>query len=121
MQPLFELINQGCNMKDGIYKVTFDSNVNRNGRCDGIITIMNGKVSGGDYVCFYRGKLAEGKIELQVVRHNPNDTTVFNGVDDVTLLLAVKETHGGAIFDGTVKGQPSFTISGGMHFLSDLA
>ncbi|HIC2867424.1 TPA: hypothetical protein ACW0UL_004655 [Citrobacter freundii] len=107
-------------MKDGIYKVTFDSNVNRNGRCDGIITIMDGKVSGGDYVCFYRGTLTEDKIELQVVRHNPNDTTVFNGVDDVTLQLAIKEMHGGAVFNGAVKGQSSLTISGGMHFLSDL-
>ena len=107
-------------MKNGIYKVIFDSNVNQNGRCDGIITVIDGKISGGDYVCFYRGKLVSNQIELKVVRHNPHDTTVFNGVDDVTLLLTVKEMPGGTIFNGAVKGQPNLTISGGMHFLSDL-
>ncbi|OVZ89932.1 hypothetical protein CBW58_18100 [Yersinia frederiksenii] len=107
-------------MKNGIYKVAFDSNVNRNGNCDGIITIRDKHINGGDYVCFYQGILAGNKVALKVVRHNPNDTTVFNGLDNVELELTVNELPGGAVFNGHVKGRSDQTLAGKMHFLSDL-
>ncbi|CAI0825594.1 negative regulator GrlR [Serratia proteamaculans] len=107
-------------MKDGIYKVIFDSNVNRNGQCDGIISIRDNHVNGGDYVCFYQGILKNNEVELKVVRHNPHDTTVFNGVDNLELLLTVKEVLGGAIFEGKVKGHNDLSLTGRMNYLSEL-
>ncbi|EOW6646158.1 GrlR family regulatory protein [Cronobacter muytjensii] len=108
-------------MKDGIYKVVFDSNVNLNGNCDGIVTIRDGHVNGGDYVCYYKGIFDGDKLSLNVIRHNPNDTTVFNGVDNVVLDLTVSEMPGGGSFKGKVKSNSTLTIAGGMHLLSDLA
>jgi len=108
-------------MKDGIYKVIFDSNVNRNGNCDGIVSIRDGHLNGGDYVCYYKGVFESNKLSLTVVRHNPNDTTVFNGADNLDLEIKISELHGGAIFNGHVKGNPSLTIAGGIHYLSELA
>ncbi|EAA9770508.1 negative regulator GrlR [Salmonella enterica subsp. enterica] len=107
-------------MKDGLYKVVFDSNVNPNGQCDGIVSIRDNRINGGDYVCFYRGLIQSGGVTLQVVRHNPNDTTVFNGVDNVELALQVKEIGEGAIFNGSVWSRPDLTISGSLTFLSEL-
>lgn len=108
-------------MKNGIYKVFFDSNVNRNGTCDGIVSVRDGHVNGGDYVCYYKGNLEGNKLTLNVVRHNPNDTTVFNGVDDVVLELTISEMHDGGVFDGKVKNMPQVSITGSMLFLSDIA
>ena len=107
-------------MKDGIYKVVFDSNVNQNGQCDGVISIRENHINGGDYVCFYRGIINSGGVNLQVVRHNPNDTTVFNGVDNVELVLKFMERPDGANFEGHVWSRPDLTICGSLKFLSDL-
>ncbi|MGK9173380.1 negative regulator GrlR [Yokenella regensburgei] len=107
-------------MKDGIYKVVFDSNVNPNGQCDGIVSIRDNHINGGDYVCFYRGLIKSSGVTLQVVRHNPNDTTVFNGVDSVDLALQFEEVGEGAVFNGSVLSRPDLTISGSLKFLSDL-
>ncbi|UYU30291.1 GrlR family regulatory protein [Siccibacter colletis] len=107
-------------MKNGIYKVIFDSNVNRNGNCDGIVTVRDDRLNGGDYVCYYQGVFDGNKISLKVVRHNPNDTTVFNGVDNVDLDLTLNELPGGTVFKGSVKGRPGLVIAGSMHYLSDI-
>lgn len=107
-------------MKDGIYKVAFDSNVNRNGECDGIITIRDNHINGGDYVCYYRGILDSDGVTLQVVRHNPNDTTVFNGVDNVELVLKFKDMPDGTRFEGHVWSRPDLAIAGSLKYLSEL-
>ena len=42
-------------MKNGIYFAKFDSNMSDWG--DGIITIRENKVNGGDFACFYQGEI----------------------------------------------------------------
>ncbi|HHR0680468.1 TPA: hypothetical protein ACS1FU_003078 [Klebsiella aerogenes] len=108
-------------MKNGIYKVIFNSNVNKNGNCDGIVTINDGHLNGGDYVCYYKGVFEGNNIKLNVVRHNPHDTTVFNGLDDVVLDLIVNEMAGGGVFNGKVVGKSELTISGSLQFLSEIS
>ncbi|ELE6318423.1 hypothetical protein RMP33_002612 [Salmonella enterica] len=55
-------------MKDGLYKVVFDSNVNPNGQCDGIVSIRDNRINGGDYVCFYRGLIQSGGVNGSVIQ-----------------------------------------------------
>lgn len=107
-------------MKDGIYKIAFDTNVNRNGQLDGIVTVKDGHINGGDYVCYYQGVLSGDKVTVRSVPHNKNDTTAFNNHDAVELELTLKEVGSSYHFQGAVKGNPSQTINGKLHFLNDL-
>lgn len=55
-------------MKNGIYFAKFDSNMSDWG--NGIITIRENKVNGGDFGCFYRGEIKESKIILHLTQHS---------------------------------------------------
>lgn len=108
-------------MKDGIYKIIFTTNVNRNGMLDGIVTVRDGAINGGDYVCFYKGHVKANKASLKSVPHNKNDTTAFNGRDAVDLELIIEDHINHVLFKGYVKGNESQTIHGQLNFLSELA
>lgn len=104
-------------MKDGIYRVTFDSNQNDYGF--GIVTVRNGSLNGGDHTCYYQGVFMGDKVDLRVVTYNKNNTSVFGDIDKFNLDLRFKEMPGGAIFDGYVSGRPDLKLTGSMHFLDD--
>ncbi|WP_239952712.1 GrlR family regulatory protein [Pantoea sp. Z09] len=105
-------------MKDGIYKVNFDSNQNDYG--DGIISVSGSSINGGDYVCYYQGVMIGNKADLRVVRHNKQVTTVFGNLDKLDLDLSFTEGPVGITFTGNVKGQPELKMVGTMTFLDDL-
>lgn len=107
-------------MKDGIYKVVFESNGQRNGQCDGVISIRKNHLNGGDNVFFYRGIINSEGLSLRVTRINPGDTTVMNGIDNVELVLKLNESSFGANFEGHVWSRPDLTVRGSLTFLSDL-
>ena len=107
-------------MKDGIYKIAFDTNVNRNGQLDGIVTVKDGHINGGDYVCYYQGVLSDDKVLIKSVPHNKNDTTAFNNYDAVELDLTISDAGSHYSFSGSVKGNPSQKIHGKLHFLNTL-
>ena len=104
-------------MKDGIYRVTFDSNQNDYGF--GIVTVRDGAINGGDHTCYYQGVLIGEKVDLRVVTYNKNNTSVFGAIDKFNLDLTCKEMNGGAVFDGSVFGRPDMKLTGSMHFLDD--
>lgn len=105
-------------MKDGIYKVTFDSNQNDYGY--GIVTVKSGSINGGDETCYYQGVLFGNKADLRVVTHNKSNTSVFGPIDKFDLDLSFNDMPGGAIFNGCIKNQPDMKIKGSMHFLDDI-
>lgn len=107
-------------MKDGIYKLAFDTNVNPNGQLDGVVTVRDGHINGGDYVCYYQGILNGNKVVIKSVPHNKNDTTAFNNHDAVDLELTINETGSSYSFSGSVKGNASQTIHGKLLFLNQL-
>lgn len=115
------LIIFGVFMKDGIYKIIFNTNVNRNGMLNGVLTVRDGRINGGDYVCYYKGKVSGNTAEVKSVPHNKHDTNAFNGHSPVDLELRIEE-HGPAyLFKGNVVGDRANEIHGELHFLSDLA
>lgn len=108
-------------MKDGIYKLIFNTSVNRNGQLDGIVVVKDGKINGGDYVCYYKGSVSGSKVSVNSIPHNENDTTAFNGKEPVDLELSIEEHTNHYLFKGHVKGDPSQIIQGQLNRLSDLA
>ena len=108
-------------MKDGIYKLIFNTNVNRNGQLDGIVVVKDGKLNGGDYVCFYKGEVSGNKALVTSTPYNKNDTTAFNGYAAVELELALEDHLSHYLFKGKNKADPSQVIHGQLNYLSELA
>ncbi|MFP1871923.1 hypothetical protein ACLEDV_08145 [Lonsdalea quercina] len=108
-------------MKDGIYKLIFTTNVNRNGCLDGIVTIKNGKINGGDYVCFYKGSIDGSKAFVKSVLHNKKETNAFNGKESIELILNIEDHQNHYLFKGHIEGDSSKSIHGQLNFLSELA
>jgi hypothetical protein len=115
------LIIFGVFMKDGIYKIIFNTNVNRNGMLNGVLTVRDGRINGGDYVCYYKGKVSGNTAEVKSVPHNKHDTNAFNGHSPVDLELRIEEHGPVYLFKGNVVGDRANEIHGELHFLSDLA
>lgn len=107
-------------MKDGIYKIIFNTNVNKNGQLDGIVVVKDGKLNGGDYVCYYKGSSDGAKVFVQSVPHNLKETNAFNDNKAVYLELAIEDHSTHYLFKGHVKGDKSLVIEGQMNFLSEL-
>ncbi len=108
-------------MKDGIYKLIFNTNVNRNGQLDGIVVVKDEKINGGDYVCYYKGSVNGREASVKSTPHNKNDTTAFNGKEPLDLTLIMEEHGSHYLFKGHIKGDPSKIIHGQLNFLSALA
>ncbi len=108
-------------MKDGLYKLIFNTNVNRNGMLNGILTVKDGHINGGDYVCYYKGSVNGNTAAVKSVPHNKHDTTAFNGFAPLDLELRIEEHGPVYLFKGNVKGDSSKAIHGELHFLADLA
>lgn len=108
-------------MKDGIYKLIFNTNVNLNGQLDGVVTVRDGAINGGDYVCYYKGKVTGNKASVKSVPHNKHDTTAFNGKTPLDLELSIEDHGNHYLFKGHIKDDRSKTIHGQLNFLSDLA
>jgi len=107
-------------MKNGIYKLVFNTNVNLNGQLDGILTVRDGHINGGDYVCYYQGILDGNRATIKSVPHNRNDTTAFNGKTPVDLDLVIEESGDVYRFKGAAKQNAANSIYGELHFLNDL-
>lgn len=108
-------------MKDGIYKLIFNTNVNKNGALDGIVVVQNGKINGGDYVCIYKGSVNGKTASVKSIPYNKNDTTAFNGHSVLDLEIQIEDHMSHYLFKGHVKGDMSQTIFGQLNFLSELA
>ncbi|KAB8312938.1 hypothetical protein EH228_04465 [Erwinia endophytica] len=108
-------------MKDGIYKLIFDTNVNQNGQLGGIVIVNNGSINGGDDVCFYKGEVKGNKAFVKSVPYNKNDTNAFNGTGTSDLELSIDGDGDHYKFKGHIKNDQSKTISGKITFLSNLA
>lgn len=108
-------------MKDGIYKLVFNTNVNKNGQLDGIVVVQDGKINGGDYVCFYKGSVNGVKGTVKSVPYNKNDTTAFNGQSPLELEILIEDHNSHYLFKGHIKDDHSKVIHGQLNFLSELA
>ena len=107
-------------MKNGLYSANFDSNTYDWG--NGIITIKENKVNGGDFVCYYQGEIKGAKIILHVTQYNTNETSVFGSIKefDLDLDLDITESGSDLIATGHVVNQPQLMIKIKLKFLSDL-
>ncbi|WP_158092417.1 GrlR family regulatory protein [Gilliamella sp. N-G2] len=105
-------------MKNGLYFAKFNSNMSDWG--DGVITIQENKVNGGDFACFYQGEIKGSKIILHVTQHSTQRTSVFGDLKEFDLDLDIKEFSSNLEASGNVVGQPHLTIQIQLKFLSDL-
>lgn len=88
---------------DGIYKVSFGSNVGMSGQ--GLVTISNGSVNGGDFGYLYQGAIKESssglEATLNISQHDKSAQSVFGSLTNFTLVLG-----------GTLLNDKSFNVSG---------
>lgn len=112
-------------MTDGIYHVRFSSSTQDFG--EGIVTVKDGHIYGGDHGYLYLGKASEGagvgiEGQLRIKRWNPAVASVFGNIQEFELQL-----QGSQVVDrsfnvsGNVVGQPNSKINISGRFLSDLA
>lgn len=107
-------------MKNGIYKLTFNTNVNINGNIDGVVVINNGAFNGGGNVSYYQGIINGNKALVKSIPYNENDPTSFNGTVPLDLELTIQDHGNHHIFKGHIKDDPSNTIFGKLDFLNHL-
>lgn len=95
-------------MKDGLYHVNFQSNQQDFG--DGVVTVKDNHVNGGDYAYFYQGIIEGDSILLSVKRHNDQATSVFGPATEFNLELKITQVMGFYYLEGHVQGQPHLVI-----------
>jgi len=99
------------NMFDGLWVIEFETD---HGFGSGVLVFNGNQVLGGDFGYYYFGRInTTGKItgEVNVVRFNPNVSSVFGNYDNFTLLLkdgTINETIFKA--NATVKNAEDFSI-----------
>lgn len=98
---------------NGLWIIEFISTLKREGK--GVITLSNGRLSGGDSGYYYTGDydINDGKIigNIIAIKHNPNWESVFGNIDSFKLSFfgEVNSDHFSAI--GSVVGMPQYKIS----------
>lgn len=105
-------------MKDGIYYVTFRSNMQDFG--NGTVVVRNKEVNGGDFVYSYKGRVLPSDVILQLEQHNKSVTSVFGDIGNFTLNLFKHATSTGYILRGGVEGMPETLIEVEAKFIGDL-
>ncbi|HDD2124435.1 TPA: nucleoside transporter [Salmonella enterica] len=106
-------------MKDGIYRVVFESSLPSFG--DGIVVISDGKVHGGDIGFVCRGRLARPVMELSISQYDNELPSVLGmeGNYDLVLKYEKKDDHE-YYFTGHVKGDESRVITANAVFITGL-
>ena len=88
----------------------------------GIVSLMDGNVSGGDNVSTYTGAYVQDGDEfsatIAVRRHTQGQPSVF-GIDNVDLTLTGKSTPTVASCFGTAKQAPSTTLQATLIRIAD--
>ena len=105
-------------MKNGIYFVTFRSNLLEYG--ESIVVIRNGVVNGGNYICTYHGKVVANTIELLVVKHDRSKLDAFGSLDKYRLLLVIKEDGDGYFLLGEMLEDPINKVEVNLKFIGQL-
>ena len=88
----------------------------------GIVSLMDGKVSGGDNISSYAGTYVQDgdkfAATVAVRRHTQGPPSVF-GIDNVDLMLSGKSTLTTASCIGTAKQAPSTTLQATLIRIAD--
>ena len=98
-------------MQNGVYKVLFNVGPNAGG---GIVTINNGRLSGGDAGFTYVGDLTgehDLTAEIDVRQHDSSVENVFSGLTNFRLSGTGKQmTPQSARLHGTTPAAPGHTV-----------
>ncbi|HGA7339247.1 TPA: GrlR family regulatory protein [Salmonella enterica subsp. enterica serovar Saintpaul] len=106
-------------MKDGIYRVVFESSLPSFG--EGIVVISDGKVHGGDIGFVCRGRLARPVMELSISQYDNELPSVLGMEGNYDLVLKYEKTGDNEYyFTGYVKGDESRVITANAVFITGL-
>jgi len=110
-------------MQDGIYHVTFSSNVNDLG--EGIVVFKGNSVNGGDYGYLYTGTKTDDSprfsSRLTIKQWNPAAQSVFGPRKEFVLNLSGVSSGSGFEAQGSVEGQSHLTVIARGRYLSAAA
>lgn len=105
-------------MKDGIYFVTFSSNMPDNGK--GLVVVRDGKLNGGDENYTYRGVISNKKLELLGKRHNKKGRSIFGDLAVFEVEFDISEHEGGYSLSGHKKGSVNAKVLAKARFLDEI-
>ncbi|EFE51262.1 hypothetical protein PROVRETT_10087 [Providencia rettgeri DSM 1131] len=105
-------------MKDGIYFVTFKSNLHEYG--EATIVVRDGVVNGGNYVCSYCGKVVNNVLSLSVKKYNQDTRHVFGDEEQYRLLFVIKEDGENYFLLGEMLDNPDKSMEAKAKFIGDI-
>ncbi|WP_339053242.1 GrlR family regulatory protein [Arsenophonus endosymbiont of Crataerina pallida] len=105
-------------MKDGIYYVTFKSNMQDFG--NGTVVAKSNTVNGGDFAYSYKGHVNSNSVSLTIERHDNSVTSVFGNLDSFNLDLSIEESAKGYLLSGNIEGMPQMKITIDAKYIGDL-
>ncbi|HAV1644956.1 negative regulator GrlR [Enterobacter hormaechei subsp. steigerwaltii] len=105
-------------MRDGIYFVVFRSGQNDVG--NGTVVVRDNKVNGGDFGFSYQGVVQDGRLNLQVSRHNQAAQSVIAGLNDYVMELSVRDIRDGYYLEGSIAGVPGASLEVQAKFIGNL-
>ena len=99
-------------MKNGLYKVEFQT---QRGAGAGVVTLMDGKLGGGDSGIYYVGEYSvsgdDVTAKVRTGRHTQGLDSVF-GADRLNITMKGKVSGDGATFTATAVEAPGVTMQG---------
>lgn len=82
--------------------------------------MKEGAVNGGDFGFTYQGRIQDGKLNLNVSRHNPSAQNVIAGLNDYVMDLSVRDIGDGYYLEGTIAGVPGANLAVQAKFIGGL-
>jgi len=82
--------------------------------------VKEGAVNGGDFGFTYQGRIQDGKLNLNVSRHNPSAQNVIAGLNDYVMDLSVRDIGDGYYLEGTIAGVPGANLAVQAKFIGGL-
>jgi hypothetical protein len=105
--------------REGLYKVEFSTST---GQGAGVVTLLDGRVRGGDAAMYYTGSYAleedNFNATIDVQRHTAGMQSVF-GVDKVTLRLSGHFAGDDGVMQGDAAQRPGVRFSATVKRIAD--
>lgn len=105
-------------MRDGVYFVTFKSNLSAYG--EATIVVRDEIVNGGNYVCSYCGNVTNNILELSVKKYTQNVRHVFGDEEQYRLLFVIKEKGDDYFMIGEMLENPNKRMEADVKFIGDI-
>lgn len=112
MQPEKQHFPRSQWIPDGVYVVRYRSPLDQSG---GVVTLRNGRATGGDSSYYYDGYLEEGPegpvARMLFVRHKPESVSVVGDIERFNVVYAGSVKGDTYLLEGRMREAPGLRLS----------